>query len=100
MDLHEIHSLDSKVVSARVVESAIAAALPPGGPMSVDWSVGGFPWWVFMAGRARHFYDMLQEGVLVAREATSCEGVGVFDVSGKEPKWISAHAPCMDCGLW
>ena len=80
MDLHEIHSLDSKVVSARVVESAIAAAHPPGGPMSVDWSVGGFPWWVFMAGRARHFYDMLQEGVLAVNAERRRDGAAALTV--------------------
>ena len=80
MDLHEIHPLDAKVVSAHVVQSAIAAAHTPGGPMSMDWSLAGFPWWVFMAGRANQFHDMLQEGVLAVNAERRQDGTAALTV--------------------
>ena len=44
----------------------------------MDWSVGGFPRWVFMAGRPRNFEDMLQEGVLAVNAARRPDGVGLI----------------------
>ena len=69
MDLLEIHPLDAKLISPRVLQRAMEAALLQAGADAVDWSHGGFrqgyPWWVFMAGRMQRFAAMLNEGTVL-----------------------------------
>ena len=62
-DLADIHPVDSKFVSAASLTAALAS-LPPG---ETGWSREGFPWWVFMAGRAHKFQTLVREGIVDVR---------------------------------
>ena len=59
-DLADINPVDSKLVNAASLRTALAR-LPPG---ETNWSHYGFPWWVFMAGRTQNFQTIVREGII------------------------------------
>ena len=74
MDLQEIHPLDAKLISTRMLEAALATALGTSGADDVDWSTEGFPWWVVMAGRSHQFTALLQECVVSVKVTRARNG--------------------------
>ena len=74
MDLQEIHPLDAKLISTRMLEAALATALGTPGTDDVDWSTEGFPWWVVMAGHSHQFAALLQECVVSVKVTRARNG--------------------------
>ena len=74
MDLQEIHPLDAKLISTRMLEAALATALGTPGTDDVDWSTEGFPWWVVMAGHSQQFAALLQECVVSVKVTRARNG--------------------------
>ena len=80
VDLAEINPVDSKLVNAASLRTALAN-LPPG---ETDWSREGFPWWVFMAGRGHKFQTMVSEGIIRVTGVSSDDGAHCMRVTTRE----------------
>ena len=80
VDIAEINPVDSKLVNAASLRTALAN-LPPG---ETDWSREGFPWWVFMAGRGHTFQTMVSEGIIRVTGVSSDDGAHCMRVTTRE----------------
>ena len=80
-DLQEIHPLDRKLVSQRVLQAAMDEAIQQAGVEEVDWSTQEYPWWVFMAGRPDLFNTIVEEGIVSVTVARNARGIAVLSVT-------------------
>ena len=79
-DLLDINSVDSVLVCAASLTAALAS-LPPG---KTNWSLNGFPWWVFMAGRPEKFGTILREGIIGVTAIVPDDGTPYMRVTTRQ----------------